>query len=98
MSIVLVTQHALVGRDTELPNLPAVLDGLKEGGGALVLSGAASIGKSALLAAATAEATVRGARVLTVAGVPSGGQVPYEGLCRLLAETGFARDDFDGGP
>ncbi|MBO3751705.1 ATP-binding protein [Streptosporangiaceae bacterium NEAU-GS5] len=98
-----VTPHALVGRDAELRALLASLDGAKEGGGALVLSGAAGIGKSALLGAATAEAVARGSRVLTVTGVPAEGQVPYEGLRRLLAETGFAETgfaagDFDGGP
>ncbi|MER6175608.1 AAA family ATPase [Streptosporangium sp. NPDC001681] len=98
MNIVLVTPHALVGRDAELRDLLALLDGLKEGGGALVLSGAAGVGKSALLGAATTEAAARGARVLTVTGVPAEGQVPYEGLRRLLAGTGLAPGDLDGGP
>ncbi|MEO3858120.1 AAA family ATPase [Acrocarpospora sp. B8E8] len=98
MSIVLVTPHDLVGRDAELRDLLALLDGVKEGGGALVLSGAAGVGKSALLGAAMADAAVRGARVLTVTGVPAEGQVPYEGLRRLLAGTGLAPGDLDGGP
>ncbi|MER5338551.1 AAA family ATPase [Micromonospora sp. NPDC002717] len=91
-----MTQHALVGRDAELRNLLALVDGLKEGGGALVLSGTAGVGKSALLGAATAEAAARGARVLTVTGVLAEGRVPYEGLRRLLAGTGPG--DFDSGP
>ncbi|WP_073838911.1 helix-turn-helix transcriptional regulator [Micromonospora sp. CB01531] len=93
-----MTQHALVGRDAELHNLLALLDGLKKGGGALVLSGAAGVGKSALLGAATAEAEARGARVLTVTGVLAEGRVPYEGLRRLLAGTGLAPGDLDGAP
>ncbi|GLX02104.1 ATP-binding protein [Microtetraspora sp. NBRC 16547] len=98
MSIVVVALHALVGRDAELRNLLTLVDGLKEGGGALVLSGAAGVGKSALLGAATGEAAARGARVLTATGVPAEGQVPYEGLRRLLAGTGLAPGDLDGGP
>ncbi|MEZ0071248.1 AAA family ATPase [Planotetraspora sp. GP83] len=93
-----MTLHALVGRDAELRDLLALLDGAKEGGGALVLSGAAGVGKSALLGAATAEAEARGARVLTVTGVPAEAQVPYEGLRRLLAGTGLEPGDLDGGP
>ncbi|WP_424534081.1 helix-turn-helix transcriptional regulator [Sphaerisporangium viridialbum] len=89
---------ALVGRDAELRDLLALLDGAKDGGGALVLSGAAGVGKSALLEAAMAEATARGARVLTVTGVPAQGQVPYEGLRRLLAGTGLVPGDLAGGP
>lgn len=98
MSIVFVKPHSLVGRDAELRDLSALLDGLKEGGGALVLSGAAGVGKSALLGAATADAAARGALLLTVTGVPAEGQVPYEGLRRLLAGTGLAPGDLDGGP
>ncbi|WP_170316874.1 AAA family ATPase [Acrocarpospora corrugata] len=98
MSIVVVTPHDLVGRDAELRDLTALLEGVKEGGGALVLSGAAGVGKSALLGAAMADAAARGARVLTVTGVFAEGQVPYEGLRRLLAGTGLAPDDLDGGP
>ncbi|WP_203981047.1 ATP-binding protein, partial [Planotetraspora silvatica] len=93
-----MTPHALVGRDAELRELFALLHGVKEGGGALVLSGAAGVGKSALLGAATADATARGTRVLTVTGVPAEGQVPYEGLRRLLSGTGLAPADFEGGP
>ncbi|GAA4581311.1 LuxR family transcriptional regulator [Planotetraspora phitsanulokensis] len=88
----------LVGRDAELRDLLALLDGLKEGGGALVLSGAAGVGKSALIGAATAEACARGERVLTVTGVPAEGQAPYEGLRRLLAGTGLTSGDLDGEP
>ncbi|GII32483.1 helix-turn-helix transcriptional regulator [Planotetraspora mira] len=98
MSIVLVTPHALVGRDAELRDLMALLDGLKEGGGALVLSGAAGVGKSALLGVAAAEAAVRGVRVLTATGVAAEAQVPYEGLRRLLAGVGFGPGDLEGEP
>ena len=89
--------HALVGRDAELHDLVTLLDGVNEGGGALVLSGAAGVGKSALLGAVTADAAARGARVLTVTGVPAEGHVPYEGLRRLFAGTGLASGDLDGG-
>lgn len=97
MSITPVMDHALVGRDAELTDLMALLDGVDQGGGALVLSGAAGVGKSALLGAVTADAAVRGARVLTVTGVPAEGQAPYEGLRRLCAGTGLAAGDLDAG-
>ncbi|GII59181.1 LuxR family transcriptional regulator [Planotetraspora thailandica] len=87
----------LVGRDAELRDLFSLLDGVKENGGALVLSGAPGVGKSALLGAATAEAEARGTHVLTVTGVPAEVQVPYEGLRRLLAGAGLAPGDLDGG-
>ncbi|WP_344050319.1 helix-turn-helix transcriptional regulator [Planotetraspora silvatica] len=93
-----MTPHALVGRDAELRDLMALLDGVKEGGGALVLSGAAGVGKSALLGVAAAEAAVRGVRVLTATGVAAEAQVPYEGLRRLLAGVGFGPGDLEGGP
>ncbi|WP_459801983.1 helix-turn-helix transcriptional regulator [Herbidospora sp. RD11066] len=88
-----------MGRDAELRALLELLDGAEEGGGgALVLSGAPGVGKSALLGAAVGEAAARGARVLTVTGVPAEGQVPYEGLRRLFAQAGLDPDDLDGGP
>ncbi|MFC6087220.1 helix-turn-helix transcriptional regulator [Sphaerisporangium aureirubrum] len=98
MSIVAAAPPALVGRDAELRDLLALLDEAKLGGGALMLSGAAGVGKSALLGVVTAEAAARDARVLTVTGVPAEGQAPYEGLRRLLAGTGLVAGDLHGGP
>src|SRR5687767_10791091 len=98
VNITHVMDHALVGRDAELTELMALLDGLHQGGGTLVLSGAAGVGKSALLSVVTAGAAARGALVLTVTGVPAEGHAPYEGLRRLCAGTGLAAGDLDGGP
>jgi MoxR-like ATPase len=59
----------LIGRDAETERIDAVIDALPERGGALVLSGEAGIGKSALLAHAAARAETTGARVLETVGV-----------------------------
>lgn len=55
----------LLGRDTELSEIAGALDGLEAGrGGFLLVAGEPGIGKSALLAALSAQADARGFRVL----------------------------------
>lgn len=66
----------LIGRDAELARLRAVA----RGGGALVVAGRPGVGKSALLAAAIADA----GRVLQVTGVESEIALPFAGLRELL--------------
>jgi len=66
----------LIGRDAELARLRAVVDN----GGALVVAGRPGVGKSALLAAATADA----GRVLRATGVQSEIELPFAGLRDLL--------------
>jgi len=54
------------------------------GGGGLVIRGEPGIGKSALLAAATARARDRRIRVLSAVGVQSEARLPFAGLHQLL--------------
>src|SRR4051812_27831804 len=75
----------LFGREQELSILTALVDRSIGGhGGALVVSGEAGVGKSALLAEVAGRAVARGTRVLTVAGVPSEAQLAFAGLDQLL--------------
>jgi hypothetical protein len=71
---------ALLGRDTEAELLAAVVDHLHERGGALVVSGEAGIGKSALLQQTRAHASASGARTLGTAGVESEAELAFAGL------------------
>ena len=58
----------LLGRDDELAQLYAVIDGIGRRGGALVVRGEAGIGKSALLEAASARAREREVTVVSTTG------------------------------
>src|SRR5215470_2137808 len=57
---------------------------LVERGGAVLLSGAAGIGKTSLLDAAATHARNRGYKVLAVTGLESEADLPYAGLHQLL--------------
>ncbi|MDQ7905387.1 AAA family ATPase [Phytohabitans sp. ZYX-F-186] len=70
---------ALLGRDDEIEAIATVL-----GGGALLLTGAAGSGRSALLEAAAERATASGVRVLRGAGSDFEADLPYAGLNQLL--------------
>jgi DNA-binding CsgD family transcriptional regulator len=70
---------ALVGRDDELRAIATVLDG-----GALLLTGMAGSGRSALLDAAAERACSAGFRVLRGAGTTFEADLPYAGLNQLL--------------
>jgi len=73
------------GRDRELGVLASLVGRLGDaGGGALVSRGEPGIGKSALLATATARARDRGIRVLPAVGVQSEARLPFAGLHQLL--------------
>ncbi|MGW4403944.1 ATP-binding protein [Nonomuraea sp. NPDC004702] len=73
----------LRGRDAEENVLLRLLDDARAGsGGALLLTGAAGMGKTALLDLASARAS--GFRVLRVSGVEPESPVPYAGLHGLL--------------
>ncbi len=71
MSIAASNLGPPLGRDAEIGLLASLLDGIQEGGGALVLSGEPGIGKSRLLAVAAALARERGFTVLSATGVQS---------------------------
>jgi hypothetical protein len=55
-----------------------------EHGGALLVTGAAGIGKTSLLDAATTDARSRGYKVLAITGLESEADLPYAGLHQLL--------------
>ncbi|MEV3922360.1 LuxR family transcriptional regulator [Actinomadura coerulea] len=79
-----MTHERLHGRERDLRTIEAMLDRARDGhGGALVITGDAGVGRTALL-----EAAVRGAgtgfRTLGTTGVPGETGVPYAGLHRLL--------------
>lgn len=74
----------LIGRDDATARLDAVLDHLREGGGALVVRGEAGIGKSALLDHARGRASMLGARTLVTVGVESEAELGFAGLHQLL--------------
>lgn len=67
----------LIGRDAELVQLRALIDG---GGGTLVVAGRPGVGKSALLAATAAGA----GQVLSATGVQTEIALPFAGLRELL--------------
>jgi DNA-binding CsgD family transcriptional regulator len=74
----------LIGRDGEAERLGALIDHLRDGGGALLVSGEAGIGKSALLDHAGARARASGMRTLATAGVESEAELAFAGLHQLL--------------
>jgi DNA-binding CsgD family transcriptional regulator len=74
----------LLGRDRELSELYALVDGIEQSGGALVVRGDAGIGKSALLAAARERALRRGVTVVSTTGALSETQLAFAGLHQLL--------------
>nr|WP_272955040.1 LuxR family transcriptional regulator [Kribbella shirazensis] len=74
----------MVGRWEELRLLHTFVDRAAVGGGSLVLTGDAGIGKTALLDAADEYAGSRGATVLRVVGTELEGQVGYASLNQAL--------------
>ncbi|WP_435592612.1 AAA family ATPase [Nocardia sp. bgisy118] len=84
----------LFGRDTELKDLGALVDGPEDRSGMLI-RGAAGIGKSALVDEAVAAAAIAGVRVLRTAGVEAEQNYAYAGLHRLLYPL---RKQLDGLP
>lgn len=79
-----MTAPRLIGRDQEVGVLDElILKGRMQGQAAVVI-GEPGIGKSALLAAAEAQARAGGYRVLIAAGVESEAQLPFAGLHQLL--------------
>src|SRR5256886_2027435 len=76
--------RVLLGRDRDLAELYALVDGIEDRGGALVVRGEAGIGKSTLLAAAGERALDRGVTVVSTAGALSEAQLAFAGLHQLL--------------
>ena len=74
----------LLGRDTEVLRLRSFVDRAFVQGEALLVSGEAGVGKSALLATAAAYATERNALVLRAAGVQFEAAISFAGLHQVL--------------
>src|SRR4029077_5261344 len=74
----------LIEREQECAILDALVDGLREGGGAVVVRGEAGIGKSALLQRARRRAAAQGFRSLVSVGVESEAELAFAGLHQLL--------------
>jgi DNA-binding CsgD family transcriptional regulator len=76
----------LIGRAQELATLGAVTDQARAGhSGALVVTGAPGIGKTALLDATVARATAAGTRVERTVAAEAEIDLPYAGLHQLIA-------------
>ncbi|HEV3173334.1 MAG TPA: AAA family ATPase [Actinocrinis sp.] len=80
----LSTTMPLIGRDHESRRIEELLDGLPERGGALMVNGAAGVGKSALLSEAADRARDRGMTVLSTTGVQAEANLPFAALHALL--------------
>jgi DNA-binding CsgD family transcriptional regulator len=74
----------LFGRETEVAMLERLVARLPERGGALVVRGEPGIGKTALLAVASAAASSKGVSVLRTAGAQSETGLAFAGLHQLL--------------
>jgi DNA-binding CsgD family transcriptional regulator len=79
-----VATGRLYGRDRELSEVRAIVDGASDRGGASILRGDAGIGKSSILAAITAHARSRGMQVLSAVGVQSEARLAYAGLHQVV--------------
>ena len=75
---------SLIGRDDDLEYITAFVGQAAVSGGALLLSGEAGVGKTALLEAAVAHAETAVCRVLRAAGAEFEGAVSFAGLNQLL--------------
>jgi DNA-binding CsgD family transcriptional regulator len=75
----------LIGRHAEMARLDALVGNLHEGGGALVVSGEAGIGKSAMLGHVREQARTVGTTVLATEGAESEAELGFAGLQQLLS-------------
>ncbi|HEY2887951.1 MAG TPA: ATP-binding protein, partial [Candidatus Limnocylindrales bacterium] len=78
---------SLIGRDAELDEVARWLDLIADGPAALVVSGEAGIGKSALWDVATSQAGAQGVRVLVSRPVEAELRLGYAALGDLLGEA-----------
>jgi DNA-binding CsgD family transcriptional regulator len=78
------SRETLIGRESDLQFLEALVERIGSAGQALLLRGEAGVGKSALLAEAARLADARGLRVLRAAGVEFEADVSFSALNQLL--------------
>jgi DNA-binding CsgD family transcriptional regulator len=76
--------QGLIGRDAEVQRLNALVNRIHEEGGALVISGEAGIGKSAMLGHVREHAHTMGTTVLSTVGAESEAEFGFAGLHQLL--------------
>src|SRR5258708_189400 len=74
----------LIEREQESALLDALVDRLRDGGGAVVIRGEPGIGKSALLQRVRRRAEAQGVRPLVTVGVESEAELAFAGLHQLL--------------
>src|SRR5579863_7413183 len=74
----------LIGRHAQLERLDALVNRLHEGGDAVVISGEAGIGKSAMLGHVREQAHAHGMTILATAGAESEAELGFAGLHQLL--------------
>jgi DNA-binding CsgD family transcriptional regulator len=79
-----ITGTRLFGREAEERWIVESIERIQTQGQALLIRGAPGVGKSSLLAAASAHAQQRGLRTLKAAGVESEANLPFAGLHQLL--------------
>ncbi|MFF4836322.1 helix-turn-helix transcriptional regulator [Streptomyces sp. NPDC001315] len=91
-STVCPTSTRLVGRDGDLAFIHSFFGNSEVHGAALLLSGEAGVGKTAVLDAVAKGATHNGVRVLRASGVQFEADISYAGLNQLLVPL---FDDFD---
>lgn len=71
----------LIGREREMSIVHDVIESVKVGGGALVVTGEqAGIGKSSLLSTARGDAADQGILILSTSGLQSETHLPFAGL------------------
>ena len=78
------TGAGLLGRDKELRFLRSFLSEAAAGGGALLISGDAGVGKTALLGVAASAAAGAGARVVWAVGTEFEADLSFAGLSQVL--------------
>jgi hypothetical protein len=76
--------EVLIGRESESEAIEQLINHVNERGTALLVRGAAGIGKSALLSAVREKAHEHGMRALYAIGVQSEARLPFAGLHQLL--------------
>ncbi|WP_240196905.1 helix-turn-helix transcriptional regulator [Nonomuraea lactucae] len=74
----------LFGRNSQVEHLRGLIEHVGRSGAALIVRGEAGVGKSALLAEASAVAAARGMRILGACGVESETHLPFAALQSLL--------------
>src|SRR5580693_1379836 len=78
------SSEMLLGREAELRILAEKLDGIGEGGAALLIRGDPGVGKTAILAAGKRLGIERGVSALSAAGVQSETNLSFAGLFELV--------------